>query len=315
MNTPEISVVVPAFNESANLEPLVSRLLDGLRSLSCTCEILIINDGSTDATLKATAALESQHPEVRAIHFARNFGKEAALAAGVDAALGRATIFMDADLQHPPEMVQQMVLAWRQGAQVVNAVKRRRSAEPLLYRWCAKLFNHSMSTALRSNMAGASDYKLLDRSVIQALRDCPERVRFFRGMVAWVGFRQKSLEFDVPDRHAGQSSWSSWALLRYTLRNLLAFSSAPLYWVAVTGFVMAVLSFAMLVQTLYKYFIDGAAVGFTTVIALQVMLGGMVLSALGVMAAYMALIYEEIKHRPLYIVNRPEDNTSSRYDQ
>jgi dolichol-phosphate mannosyltransferase len=312
MNTPEISVVVPAFNESANLEPLVSRLLGGFRSVSCTCEILIVNDGSTDGTLEAAAALESQHPEVRAIHFARNFGKEAALAAGMDAALGRATLFMDADLQHPPELVQQMVLAWRRGAQVVNAVKRHRSAEPLLYRWCARLFNHSMSTALRSNMAGASDYKLLDRCVIQALLDCPERVRFFRGLVAWVGFRQERLEFDVPDRHAGQSSWSSWALLRYTLRNLLAFSSAPLYWVAATGFIMAVLSFAMLMQTLYNYFIAGAAVGFTTVIALQVMLGGMVLSALGVMAAYMALIYEEIKRRPLYVVNRPGDNTSSR---
>lgn len=313
MNTPEISVVVPAFNESANLKPLVSRLIGDLRSVSCTYEILIINDGSTDGTQNIAAELESQYSEVRVIHFARNFGKEAALAAGMDAALGRATIFMDADLQHPPELVQQMVLAWRQGAQVVNAVKRRRSAEPLLYRWCARLFNRGMGTALRFNMAGASDYKLLDRCVIQALLDCPERVRFFRGMVAWVGFRQERLEFDVPDRHAGQSSWSSWALLRYTLRNLLAFSSAPLYWVAATGFIMAVLSFAMLMQTLYNYFIDGAAVGFTTVIALQVILGGMVLSALGVMAAYMALIYEEIKHRPLYVVNRPGDIPSSRH--
>lgn len=314
MTTPELSVVVPAFNESTNLQPLVNRLLAGLRSVSCSCEILIVNDGSTDGTLEAALALERQYPELRVVSFARNFGKEAALAAGMDAAAGRATLFMDADLQHPPELVGQMLLAWRGGAQVVNAVKRRRGAEPLLYRWCAKLFNHGMSSSLRFNMEGASDYKLLDRCVIQALLDCPERVRFFRGMVAWVGFRQERIEFDVPDRLAGRSSWSSWALLRYTLRNLLAFSSAPLYWVAATGFIMAVLSFVMLLQTLYNYFIAGAAVGFTTVITLQVMLGGVVLSALGVIAAYMALIYEEIKRRPLYVVNHPGTNNPSQRD-
>ena len=309
MTQPEISIVIPAFNESANLGPLVARLLSSLPSPDCTCEIVIVNDGSTDATAQTLLQLERLHPQVRSIQFARNFGKEAALAAGMQAATGRAVLFMDADLQHPPELVAQMVNAWRQGAHVVNAIKRRRGAEPLIYRWCAKLFNHGMSASLQFNMAGASDYKLLDRRVIQALLDCPERVRFFRGMVAWVGFRQESIMFDVATRHAGETSWSTPALVRYTLRNLLAFSSAPLYWVAATGLAMAVLSFVVLMQTLYTYFFTGAAVGFTTVISLQVMLGGVVLSALGIIAAYLALIYEEVKKRPMYIINQPDTTT------
>lgn len=307
MTQPEISIVIPAFNESANLGVLVDRLLSSLQLLHCTCEILIVNDGSTDTTAQTLANLERQHPSVRAIHFARNFGKEAALDAGMRGSTGLAVLFMDADLQHPPELLAQMVHAWRQGAHVVNAIKRRRGAEPLLYRWCAKWFNLGMSASLQLNMAGASDYKLLDRRVVQALLDCPERVRFFRGMVAWVGFQQENITFDVAARHAGESSWSTPALVRYTLRNLLAFSSAPLYWVAVTGLAMAVLSFAMFVQTLYTYFFTGAAVGFTTVISLQVMLGGVVLSALGIIAAYLALIYEEVKRRPMYVINAPDD--------
>ena len=306
MIQPDISIVVPAYNESANLGLLMTRLLSGLASTGCTCEILIINDGSTDATPETLKGLELQHPQVRALHFARNFGKEAALAAGMQEATGLAVLFIDADLQHPPELVAQMVNAWRQGAHVVNATKRRRGSEPLIYRWCAKLFNHSMSASLPFNMAGASDYKLLDRRVVQALLDCPEHVRFFRGMVAWVGFRQAEVVFDVAARHAGESSWSTPALVRYTLRNLLAFSSAPLYWVAVTGLFMAVLSFVVLLQTLYTYFFTGAAVGFTTVISLQVMLGGMLLSALGIVAAYLALIYEEVKTRPMYVINNPD---------
>ena len=308
MIQPEISIVIPAFNESANLGILVDRVLSSLQPLGCTCEILIVNDGSTDSTAQTLADLGRLHPQLRTIHFARNFGKEAALAAGMEAATGQAVLFMDADLQHPPELLAQMVNAWRQGAHVVNAIKRRRGAEPLLYRWCAKVFNRSMSASLQFNMAGASDYKLLDYRVVQALLDCPERVRFFRGMVAWVGFQQENIAFDVAARHAGQTSWSTGALLRYTLRNLLAFSSAPLYWVAVTGLAMAVLSFAMFGQTLYTYFFTGAAVGFTTVISLQVMLGGVVLSALGIIAAYLALIYEEVKRRPMYVIKSPDDS-------
>jgi polyisoprenyl-phosphate glycosyltransferase len=306
MTAPELSIVVPAFNEAANLPPLVERLATGMDAIGCTCEIIVVDDGSTDDTAAKVRELAQRYPWLRTIALARNFGKEAALAAGMEAAAGRGVLFIDADLQHPPELAQRMVAAWRGGAEVVNAVKRARGTESWLYRGCAALFNRGMSQALRFDMRGASDYKLLDRSVIQALLDCPERVRFFRAMVAWVGFTRAQVEFDVAERHAGRSAWSGGGLLRYTLRNLLAFSSAPLRWVALTGFAFSLLSFVLLLQTLYRYFFGQVAVGFTTVITLQVILGGVILSALGIIAAYIALIYEEVKRRPMYVVKRPQ---------
>lgn len=307
MTPPELSIVVPAFNEADNLPPLVERLAASMDAIVCDCEIIVVDDGSTDDTAGRLAELAQRYPRLKTVAFARNFGKEAALAAGMEAAAGRGVLFIDADLQHPPELAQRMVAAWRRGADIVNAVKRARGNESWLYRGCAALFNRSMTQALRFDMTGASDYKLLDRGVVQALLDCPERVRFFRGMVAWVGFTQAQVEFDVADRLAGRSTWSGLGLLRYTLRNLLAFSSAPLRWVALTGFAFSLLSFVLLLQTLYRYFFGHAAVGFTTVITLQVILGGVILSALGIIAAYIALVYEEVKRRPMFVVKRPRE--------
>lgn len=304
MTDVEISVVVPAYNESDNLPALVDRLLTAMGALACTCEIILVNDGSRDNTAEVADALAIQHAVVKVLHFSRNFGKEAALAAGMDVAVGRGVLFMDADLQHPPELMVQMVTAWREGAQVVNAVKRSRGDESALYRICSRLFNWGMSAAISGDMAGSSDYKLLDRSVIQALLECSERVRFFRGLVAWVGFVQVNIEFDVAQRHAGEPSWPLRSLLRYTLHNLLAFSSAPLYWLALVGLVMSALSCVLLVQTLYNYLMGLSAPGFTTIISLQIILSGVILFALGVIAVYIAMIYTEIKRRPTYVINK-----------
>jgi dolichol-phosphate mannosyltransferase len=312
MITPELSVVIPAYNESSNLPVLVDRLLIGLEDLSCTCEIILVNDGSSDATAFVAEQLAHQHPAVRVLHFSRNFGKEAALTAGMDSAAGQGVLFMDADLQHPPELLAQMVQAWRGGAQVVNAVKRSRGHESWLYRLCSRFFNWGMSAAILADMSDASDYKLLDRCVVQALRDCPERVRFFRGLVAWVGFVQVRVDFDVADRHAGKTSWPISALVRYTLQNLLAFSSAPLYWVAFLGLAMSVLSCVLLVQTLYNHMMGLASPGFTTVISLQIILSGIILCGLGVIAVYIAMIYTEIKRRPMYVINHQPASESQR---
>lgn len=312
MTTPELSVVIPAYNEGSNLPTLVERLLIGLQNLSCTCEIILVNDGSSDATALVAEQLAHRYPAVRVLHFSRNFGKEAALTAGMDAANGRGVLFMDADLQHPPELVKQMVLAWRGGAQVVNAVKRSRGYESRLHRLCSRFFNWSMSAAILADMRGSSDYKLLDRCVVQALRDCPERVRFFRGLVAWVGFVQAQVDFDVADRHAGKTSWPVSALVRYTFQNLLAFSSAPLYWVAFVGLGMSVLSCVLLLQTLYNHLMGLSSPGFTTVIALQIILSGIILCGLGVIAVYIAMIYTEIKRRPMYVINHRPASESQR---
>lgn len=305
MKAPEVSVVVPAFNEGALLSHLVSRLREVLGALDIEYEILIVNDGSTDETQLVLEDLSDSDPRLVPVHLARNFGKEAALAAGLTIAEGRAVVFLDADLQHPPELIPDMVREWRSGYDVVNAVKRTRENESLVYRGFSTLFNRLLSREIGHNMAGASDFKLIDRQVAEVLLACPERNRFFRGLVAWVGFRVKSIEFDVRAREQGLTKWSLMSLVRYSVSSILAFSSLPLRVVGYAGFIVAGLGVLLLAQTLVRYAIGTAAIGFTTVIAVQILLGGMILMALGVISLYLSKLYEEQKRRPIFIVRKP----------
>lgn len=232
------------------------------------------------------------------------------MAAGMAGAAGRCMVFIDADLQHPPDLIPRMYSAWQQGSDVVNAVKRQRSSEFFLYRWFASFFNRLMGDMIGRKMAGASDYKLIDRQVAEVLLECPERNRFFRGLIAWVGFRVKDLEFDVIEREIGSSKWSLTQLIRYSLSNIVAFSSFPLVAVAYVGFVTAALGLMLLVQSLIRWAMGTAAVGFTTVIAVQVLLGGMILMALGVIAIYLSRMYDEQKSRPLFVIRHPRESVS-----
>lgn len=301
----ELSVVVPAFNEADMLPRFVDALDRVLDTLAVRAELVIVNDGSQDNTEQVLQAIARERPGVVPVNFSRNFGKEAALAAGLAVATGECVVFMDADLQHPPEVLPDMLARWREGYDVVNGRKRRRSQEPALYRRFAHLFNGLMSAAVGGDMAGASDFKLLDRQVVNTLLQFPERNRFFRGLVTWVGYRVADVEFDVQEREIGATKWSLRGLLRYSLSNLLAFSSLPLVAVAYVGFITVGLGSLLLIQTFYRYFSGTAAIGFTTVIAVQVTLGGMILLALGVIAIYMARMYDEQKQRPMFVIRRP----------
>jgi glycosyltransferase involved in cell wall biosynthesis len=307
----DISVVVPAYNEAEVLPKLVAALCEVLSTLTASFEIVLVNDGSTDSTEQMLQELRTAYPAVVAVNLARNFGKEPALAAGLASARGRCVAFMDADLQHPPSVIRLLYEGWMQGYDVVNAVKRERTSESLVHRAFAHLFNRIMSASIGRDMAGASDFKLIDRQVADVLLECQERNRFFRGLVAWVGFKVKSVEFDVPVREHGQSKWSVRALARYFLNNVVAFSSLPLRLVAYAGFALATLGLALLIQTLYHFWIGTAAIGFTTVIALQILIGGMILAALGVIAIYLSKMYDEQKQRPLFIVrsSRPRERS------
>ena len=311
MKGAELSVIVPAFNEEAGLASLADRLHSVLSGIGVTYEILIVNDGSSDGTEACLEAMSRDDRRIRAVNLARNFGKEAAMAAGLASAAGRCIVFIDADLQHPPDLIPKMYAAWRQGSDVVNAVKRQRASESGMYRWFANRFNGLMSAVIGRNMAGASDFKLIDRQVAEVLLECPERNRFFRGLVAWVGFRVESVEFDVVERELGTSKWSVGSLIRYSLANIVAFSSLPLVAVAYVGFVTAALGLLLLVQALFRWAMGTAAIGFTTVIAVQVLLGGMILTALGVIAIYLAKMYDEQKRRPLFVIKRPRESSTS----
>jgi dolichol-phosphate mannosyltransferase len=305
---PEVSVIVPAFNEEESLPAVVEALRAALQETAAGFELVIVNDGSSDGTERVLGELAQRHPFVVAVNLSRNFGKEAAMSAGMEHASGRCVAFIDADMQHPPGLLAEMIQRWREGCDVVNAVKRSRGEEPILYRAFAGAFNWMMSASIGRDVAGASDYKLIDRQVVDALRECPERNRFFRGLVAWAGYRVAEIPFDVQERVAGRSKWSVAALVRYSLRNVIAFTSFPLLLVAYAGFAVVALGLFLLAQTLVRYFEGASLAGFTTVIALQILLSGMILFALGIIAVYIAKIYDEQKSRPIFLVrNRRND--------
>lgn len=235
--------------------------------------------------------------------------------AGMDAAQGRAAVLIDADLQHPPELIPRMLQLWKAGYEIVNAVKADRGKESWIYRNLAQLFNRLLTSAIgQHDLQGASDYKLLDREVLNALRQCSERGRFLRGLVAWVGFEQISIEFDVAERPEGRTKWSLTSLAIYTLRNLLAFSSMPLRLVAVMGFLTVAAGVILAIQTLVVYLSGEAISGFTTTILLLVLFSGMILSSLGVIASYLALMFDEQKARPLYIVRKDNNRKQATLD-
>jgi glycosyltransferase involved in cell wall biosynthesis len=308
--TVDLSVVLPMHNEEQMVDRALGELTKTLTALGRSFELVCVDDGSRDATLALLQAQAARDARVVPVTLSRNFGKEAALAAGLASARGRAVIVMDADLQHPVELLPKLVELWEQGHEVVSAVKQTRTRESLTYRSLAKLFNLLMGGAAGTNFQGASDFKLLDREVVDALVALPERHRFFRGLVTWVGYRTCEVPFDVAERAAGTTKWSPLGLVRYSLRNLVAFSALPLRAVAALGFVTLLFAGGLAVQTLYRYLRGDALSGFTTVILLQLILGGLLLTSVGVIAVYLSAIYEELKGRPLFIVRKPAPASS-----
>ena len=231
--TVELSVVVPVFDEAPGIRAALDALRAVLDGLGRPYEIVCVDDGSSDGSAELLDAMALEDERIVAIHFSRNFGKEAALHAGLEAARGEAAIFLDADLQHPPELIPLMVELWaEQGYEVVEGRKRRRGRERVSYRLLAGLFYRLLGSATRADMLGASDFVLLGREAMDALRRLPERTRFFRGLVHWIGFRTTQVEFDVSPRHTGGSAWRLFPLLRYGVDSVLSFTTVPLLLIA-----------------------------------------------------------------------------------
>lgn len=304
MISPVLSIVLPAYNESESLQALTARLINVGNDLGVGYEIVIVNDGSNDETEEVLDSLAAANDAVVPVTLSRNFGKESAIMAGLNCAEGRCVAVMDADLQHPPEALHEMFERWHQGYDVVNGVKAHRGKERSGYGVAAKGFNRLMSALIGTDMSKASDFKLLDREVVEILLDMTERSRFFRGLVAWVGFRVAEVEFDVAERAFSQTKWKLLALARYSVNNIVSFSSFPLVVIGYAGLVAALLGVLLLVQTLYNFMFGGAAIGFTTVIALQILIGGVLMVAIGLLSIYVGKIYDEHKRRPIFIMKR-----------
>ena len=301
---PVLSVVVPMHNEQANVGPLFRRLQGVLERLGLPYEVVCVDDGSRDGTWAALEAARAANPRVKLLRFSRNFGKEMAMTAGLRQASGRAAVIMDADLQHPPELIEEFVARWREGAQMVYAVRRSRDTDPTLRRHLSELYYRLLGALSEVELPrGAGDFRLLDRAVVDALNAMPERGRFLKGMYSWVGFRQAAVPFDPAPRHAGTSAFGFWRLLRFGFDGIASFSTLPLRVWSWLGLVVAALACVYAGVIIAKTMIYGIEVpGYASLMAATLFLGGVQLICLGVLGDYLGRVFTEVKGRPLYIV-------------
>jgi polyisoprenyl-phosphate glycosyltransferase len=305
-----LCVIVPCYNEQEVLRLFCAALRKALDSVAdLEYRILFVDDGSGDKTLEILEALAAEDPRVKLCSFSRNFGHQVALSAGLDAADGDAVLFMDCDLQHPPELIPRMVGLWREGYEVVSAVRSHTADASLVKRMTSGgfywLINKLSSIRI---VPGAADFCLLARPAYEALRNMPERRRFLRGMVSWVGFRRAEVPFEAPPRAAGTSKYTLLMMLRFAADAIFSFSAAPMRFFGRIGLAAAGLGAMLLLAALAKELIWGYAYG-TMLAGLILLLGGLQLMAAGIAGEYLARIFEEVKRRPLYVLKKsPERN-------
>ena len=298
-----ISVILPSYNEEKMISVAADTICGIMEGENIDCELLFVDDGSRDKTWAEICAAAEKHPQVVGLHFSRNFGKEAAMFAGLEKAKGDCCVVIDCDLQHPPEKIVEMYRLWEQGYEVVEGIKEDRGEESGLHRFAANTFYRLISWATGMNMSDASDFKLLDRKVVDTLNSMPERNVFFRALSYWVGFKKTSVSYCVRERTAGESKWSTKSLIKYALTNISSFSSAPLHIVTVLGAITLVCAVVFGIIALVQKFSGAALGGFTTVILLLLFIGSVIMISLGIIGYYIARIYDEIKGRPRYIIS------------
>ncbi len=300
----EISVVVPLYNEELNIDYLFERLLSVLSRLDMTYEIVCVNDGSKDNTIGCLIEHHHQNPKIKVVNLSRNYGKEIALSAGLDYANGNAVIPIDADLQDPPELIAELVEKWREGYDVVYATRRSRQGESWVKRFTANVFYRTIDGLSQVPIPrNTGDFRLLDRRVVDALKQMPERNRFMKGLFAWVGFKQTSVIYDRPSRYKGETKWNYWKLWNFAIDGITSFSFLPLKVWSYVGLLVAIPSFfyaSFLVIRTLIYGIDFP--GYASIMVAVLFLGGVQLVSLGVLGEYLGRVYEEVKGRPLYLV-------------
>jgi len=298
-----LSIVVPLHNEEDTVQHFLATLNEIVsEELEAEYECILVDDGSTDGTWDLLGKLSKRYP-IRAFRLSRNFGKEAALCAGLEQANGELTAVMDGDLQHPPELLPKMVQLWKErSCDVVEARKKRADGEPALYKWRAKMFYRLFSRLCGFDLEGLTDFKLLSRRAREAWLQMPERSLFFRGMTSWLGFQREYVEFQVPDIEGRTSRWSTLSLIRYAGRNITAFSTLPLYLLTLAGILFLVPAVGLTIWTLYLKIIGEAVEGIAQIILVLLFSGGLNLMGLSLVGLYLGRIYEETKGRPRYIV-------------
>lgn len=303
-----LSIVLPSYNEEQNIANTAKVLSDLLEQEKIDYELVFISDGSKDATYEEIQKAAESNPRIKGAKFSRNFGKEASIFAGLRLTAGDAVIVMDCDLQHPPQTIPTMWKLWQEGYEVIEGVKSDRGKESLGYKMSAGIFYKVMSKLIKMDMNASSDYKLLDRKVVDVLLQLPEKNTFFRALTFWAGFKTTTVEYEVQERAYGTSKWSLVSLMKYAITNATSFSTLPLQLVTIMGIVSILFSVILAIQTVIRYFMGNSVEGFTTVILLILIIGGFIMLSLGIIGHYIARIYEEVKGRPKYIISEVTEN-------
>ncbi len=303
---PLLSVVVPAYNEAEGLDELHARVSPVMNAIGEPWELVLINDGSRDATLAAMERLRAADPRVAIVNLSRNFGKEVATTAGLDHARGAAVIILDADLQDPPELIPEMVAGWREGYDTVYAQRRRREGETLLKRSTAALFYRIMGRVGRVEIpADTGDFRLISRRVVNALAELREQHRFMKGLFAWVGFPSKAVPYDRAPRFAGRTKWNYWRLWNFALEGITGFTIVPLKIATYLGLAVGLAAGIYLAEIVIRTLLFGNPIaGYPSLMAVVLFIGGVQLVTLGIMGEYLGRIFNEVKRRPLYLVER-----------
>lgn len=304
MQKKSVSVIIPVYNEAQQIEITVKSVIENLETAGCIYKIILIDDGSRDNSWEKIKVLSDGNNNIHAIKFSRNFGKESAICAGLERSSGDCCIVMDADMQHPPSLLPEMIRLWRdEGFEVIEAKKTSRGKEHWLNKFGAAVFYSLLKRLGGYDLKNASDFKLLDEKVVNAWRRMSEHNTFFRAMSAWVGFKRTTVPFEVSPRDIGKSRWSFFKLTGLAVNAITSYSSLPLHIVTILGVLLLIGSLAMAVITLVQKFTGQALTGFTTVILLQLIIGSCLMISLGIIGTYIARIFDEVKSRPRYIIS------------
>ena len=304
--SPQLSLIVPVYNESSNLDLFYERVLKVLKPLNLSYEILFIDDGSKDDSLEKLLEIRGRDSNVKVVQFSRNFGKEIAVSAGLDLAEGKAAIPIDADLQDPPELIPSLIEKWKAGYDVVYAKRTKRMGESWLKRWTASLFYRLIAKMTNIDIPeDAGDYRLLSRAAVEQLKRLRERHRFMKGLFTWVGFKQTAVFFERDPRYSGKTKWNYWKLWNFAIEGITSFSYIPLQAASYLGLLVSVFAFFYGVFIIAFKLLHGIAVpGYASLMAAVLFLGGIQLLTLGILGEYIGRIYDEVKQRPLYVIHK-----------
>ena len=300
----DISVIIPVYNEEENVQNLYQRLSSVMQNLKVSYELIFVNDGSKDNSLALIKLLAKKYDEVKYIDFSRNFGHQVAVTAGLDKTKGNTIVIIDADLQDPPELIGDMYKKWKEGYEVVYAKRKTREGESFLKLWTAKVFYRILGkmTAI-SIPVDTGDFRLIDKKIVEVLREMPEKNKFLRGQISWIGFNQTFVSYERQKRQGGETGYTYRKMLRFALDGITAFSDVPLKIVTYFGFIVSIFSFLVAIYALYsKFILEDYVQGWTSLIITILFLGGIQMIAIGIIGEYLSRMNHNIRNRPLYII-------------